>query len=107
MGITMIVGRQSQLLSEAVYRQIGVALEAGKEKLYLMVPEQFTLGAEEALIKANRLAGLLNVEVLSPKRLGNRILQETGALTKSYMDSHGKDMLLQKTLGDIQEQLTI
>lgn len=107
MGITMIVGRQSQLLSEAVYRQIGVALEAGKEKLYLMVPEQFTLGAEEALIKANRLAGLLNVEVLSPKRLGNRILQETGGLTKTYMDSHGKNMLLQKTLGDIQEQLTI
>jgi ATP-dependent helicase/nuclease subunit B len=107
MGITMIVGRQSQVLSEAVYHQIGVALEAGKEKLYLMVPEQFTLGAEEALIKANGLAGLLNVEVLSPKRLGNRVLQETGGLTKTYMDSHGKNMLLQKTLGDIQEQLTI
>lgn len=107
MGITMIVGRQSQFLSEAVYHQIGAALDAGKEKLYLMVPEQFTLGAEEALIKANRLSGLLNVEVLSPKRLGNRVLQETGGLTKTYMDSHGKNMLLQKTLGDVQEQLTI
>lgn len=107
MGITMIVGRQSQVLSEAVYQQIGAALDAGKEKLYLMVPEQFTLGAEEALIKYNHLAGLLDVEVLSPKRLGNRVLQETGGLTKTYMDSHGKNMLLQKTLGDIQEQLTI
>jgi ATP-dependent helicase/nuclease subunit B len=107
MGITMIVGRQSQVLSEAVYHQIGAALDAGKEKLYLMVPEQFTLGAEEAVIKANGLAGLLNVEVLSPKRLGSRVLQETGGLTKTYMDSHGKNMLLQKTLGDIQEQLTI
>lgn len=107
MGITMIVGRQSQRLSEEVYRQIGAALDAGKEKLYLVVPEQFTLGAEEALIKANRLSGLLNVEVLSPKRLENRVLQETGGLTKTYMDSHGKNMLLQKTLGDIQEQLTI
>jgi hypothetical protein len=36
MGITMIVGRQSQVLSEAVYHQIGAALDAGKEKLYLM-----------------------------------------------------------------------
>lgn len=107
MGITMIVGRQSQRLSEEVYRQIGAALDAGKEKLYLVVPEQFTLGAEEALIKANRLSGLLDVEVLSPKRLENRVLQETGGLTKTYMDSHGKNMLLQKTLGDIQEQLTI
>ncbi|TYC85876.1 hypothetical protein FXB42_08390 [Acetobacterium wieringae] len=107
MGITMIVDRQSQRLSEEVYRQIGAALDAGKEKLYLVVPEQFTLGAEEALIKANRLSGLLDVEVLSPKRLENRVLQETGGLTKTYMDSHGKNMLLQKTLGDIQEQLTI
>lgn len=107
MGITMIIGRQSPVLSETVYRQIGEALAAGKEKLILMVPEQFTLGAEEALIKANHLAGLLNVEVLSPKRLGNRVLQETGGLTKTYMDTHGKNMLLQKTLGDIQEQLTI
>ena len=107
MGITMITGRQSQLLSETVYRQIGEALASGKEKLFLMVPEQFTLGAEEALIAANNLPGLLNVEVLSPKRLGNRVLQETGGLTKTYMDTHGKNMLLQKTLGDIQEQLTI
>ncbi len=107
MGITMIVGRQSQVLSETVYHQIGAALDAGKEKLYLMVPEQFTLGAEEALMKSNRLVGLLDVEVLSPKRLGNRVLQETGGLAKTYMDSHGKNMLLQKTMGDIQEQLTI
>ncbi len=107
MGITMIVGRQSQLLSEAVYQQIGAALKTGKENLYLMVPEQFTLGAEEALIRANGLAGLLNVEVLSPKRLGNRVLQETGGLTKTFMDSHGKNMLLQKTLSDIQGELTI
>lgn len=107
MGITIITGRQSQTLSQTVYQEIGEALEAGKEKLYLMVPEQFTLGAEEALIKANHLNGLLNVEVLSPKRLGDRVLKETGGLTKTYMDAHGKNMLLQKTLGEIQEQLNI
>lgn len=107
MGITLIAGRQSQILSQTVYHQIGKALESGKEKVYLIVPEQFTLGAEEALIQANNFSGLLNVEVLSPKRLGVRVLQETGGLTKTYMDTHGKNMLLQKTLGEIQEELTI
>ncbi|MBC3887296.1 hypothetical protein GH810_03105 [Acetobacterium paludosum] len=107
MGITIITGRRSQTLSQTVYHEIGKALEAGKEKLYLIVPEQFTLGAEEALIKANNLNGLLNVEVLSPNRLGDRVLKETGGLTKTYMDEHGKNMLLQKTLGEIQEELTI
>jgi ATP-dependent helicase/nuclease subunit B len=107
MGITVITGRQSQLLSQRVYYQIGMALKFGKEKLYLLVPEQFTLGAEEALIKANLLPGLFNVEVLSPKRLGTRVLQETGGLTKIFVDVHGKNMLLQKTLGDLQNDLTI
>lgn len=107
MGITIITGRQSQELSRHVYAEIGKALAAGKEKLYLMVPEQFTLGAEEALIQANGLPGLLNVEVLSPRRLGDRVLKETGGLTRTYMDAHGKKMLLQKTLGEIQEELGI
>ena len=36
MGITIITGRQSQELSRYVYAEIGKALAAGKEKLYLM-----------------------------------------------------------------------
>ncbi|KNZ42461.1 PD-(D/E)XK nuclease family protein [Acetobacterium bakii] len=107
MGLKIIAGRRSQVLSQTVYREIGEALRNGKENLFLIVPEQFTLGAEAALIEANNLKGLLGAEVLSPKRLGDRVLRETGGLTKTFMDVHGKNMLLQKTLGEIQEDLTI
>ncbi|MBK5243559.1 MAG: exodeoxyribonuclease V subunit gamma [Eubacteriaceae bacterium] len=107
MGIKIIVGRRSQFLSQTVYKEIGDAISSGEENLFLIVPEQYTLGAEDALIKANDLKGLLGAEVLSPKRLGDRVLGVTGGLTKTFMDTHGKNMLLQKTLGEIQEDLTI
>jgi len=107
MGIKIIAGRRSQFLSQTVYQEIGNAIKRGEENLFLIVPEQYTLGAEDALIKANDLKGLLGAEVLSPKRLGDRVLGVTGGLIKTFMDSHGKNMLLQKTLGEIQEDLTI
>src|SRR5665647_1743977 len=96
MGIKIIAGRRSQFLSQTVYQEIGNAIKRGEENLFLIVPEQYTLGAEDALIKANDLKGLLGAEVLSPKRLGNRVLGVTGGLIKTFMDSHGKNMLLQK-----------
>jgi len=107
MGIKIIAGRRSEFLSQTVYKEIGAAIKRGEENLFLIVPEQYTLGAEAALIKANDLRGLLGAEVLSPKRLGDRVLRATGGLTKTFMDTHGKNMLLQKTLGEIQEDLTI
>jgi|LGVE01.1.fsa_nt_gb ATP-dependent helicase/nuclease subunit B len=107
MGINIIVNRSSQNLSQFVYREIGNRLDQGRENMFLIVPEQYTLGAEDALIKANHLNGLLGVEVLSPKRLGDRVLRDTGGSIKTYMDCHGKNMLLQKTLAEIQNELTI
>lgn len=107
MGIKIIAGRRSQFLSQTVYKEIGDAIKRDEENLFLIVPEQYTLGAEDALIKANDLKGLLGAEVLSPNRLGDRVLRATGGLTKTFMDTHGKNMLLQKTLGEIQENLTI
>ncbi|MGV8906815.1 MAG: PD-(D/E)XK nuclease family protein [Acetobacterium sp.] len=107
MGIKVIAGRRSQYLSQTVYKEIGAAIKRGEENLFLIVPEQFTLGAEAALIQANDLKGLLGAEVLSLKRLGDRVLRATGGLNKTFMDTHGKNMLLQKTLGEIREELTI
>ncbi|MGL4607100.1 MAG: PD-(D/E)XK nuclease family protein [Eubacteriaceae bacterium] len=107
MGINIITGRQSQVLSSIIYNEIGKTLKKGKDGLFLIVPEQYTLGAEEALIQTQNLKGLLGVEVLSIKRLGNRILHETGGLTKTFMDAHGKSMLLQKTFNEIQKELTV
>ncbi len=105
MGLRIISGRRSMALSQWVYDQIGQDLAKQEEHLYLMVPEQFTLGAEAQLMAYNDLKGLLGVEVVSPKRLGIRVLKETGGLNKSHMDRHGRNILLQKAMTQVQDQL--
>lgn len=107
MGLKIISGRRSGQLSQGIYQAIGEKLKENEDNLYLLVPEQFTLGAEAGLIKENKLKGLLGVEVLSPKRLGIRVLKESGGLNKMHMDRHGRNILLQKALVEVQEELTI
>ncbi|WKY47019.1 PD-(D/E)XK nuclease family protein [Eubacteriaceae bacterium ES3] len=105
MGLKIMTGRQSMQISQAVYQDIKKARENGLENLYLLVPEQFTLGAETALIEALGQEGLSDIEVLSPKRLGLRVLKETGGLNIKVLDQHGRNMLLQKAMTLVQENL--
>lgn len=107
MGLRMITGRHAMALSESIYQEIADDLASQEEQLYLLVPEQFTLGAEAQLIEYNALKGLLGVEVVSPKRLGIRILKESGGLNKIHMDRHGRNILLQKAMTQVQDQLSL
>ena len=110
MRIRVIVGREGRLhinLSDYIYEVIGARLQRGRSKMYLLVPEQFTLGAERELMAYNRLPGLLGADVLSFKRLEYRILSEVGGIAKTFVDEHGKQMLLQKSIREVQKDLSV
>jgi ATP-dependent helicase/nuclease subunit B len=107
MGLKIMTGRRSAQLSQAVYQAIETAQAQGQDNLFLIVPEQFTLGAERALIEAIGQKGLSGLEVLSPKRLGVRVLKETGGLTIKVLDQHGRNMLLHKAMSQVQEKLVM
>lgn len=110
MRIRVIVGREGRLhinKSDYIYEEIGARLQRGRSKMYLLVPEQFTLGAERELMAYNRLPGLLGADVLSFKRLEYRILSEVGGIAKTFVDEHGKQMLLQKSIREVQKDLSV
>ena len=110
MRIRVIIGREGRLhinKSDYIYEEIGARLQRGRSKMYLLVPEQFTLGAERELMAYNRLPGLLGADVLSFKRLEYRILSEVGGIAKTFVDEHGKQMLLQKSIREVQKDLTV
>ena len=74
MRIRVIVGREGRLhinKSDYIYEEIGARLQRGRSKMYLVVPEQFTLGAERELMAYNRLPGLLGADVLSARGSGD------------------------------------
>ncbi|MEG2417387.1 MAG: hypothetical protein RSB35_00645, partial [Eubacterium sp.] len=90
-----------------VYDDIKEATLAGKERLILLVPEQYTLGAEQTLMAHLNKPGLMGVEVLSLGRLATRVFQEVGGITRTVVDDHGRRMLLAKSLGKVKSGLTL
>ncbi len=47
----------------------------------VIVPEQYTLHAEEEIMNNLKVEGLLNIDVLSFNRFSNRVINETGGLS--------------------------
>ena len=48
------------------------------QRIILLVPDQYTLEAEQQAFRHLQVRGLMNVEVLSMSRLGSRLLSELG-----------------------------
>ncbi len=75
-------------------------------RVILLVPEQYTLQAEREIISGLRLPGLLDVEVLSPRRLTRKIRECGGHGALAPLDASGRSMAIAQALTITQEELT-
>lgn len=107
MKINYITGRAGSGKSFYIYKQIKEKLINGEEKNILIVPEQFTLQAEIDLINKMNLDGLVNVQVLSFKRLAFRIMSEVGGIKKNLITDIGKIMTYRKIFEENKSKLNI
>ncbi|MSS20576.1 PD-(D/E)XK nuclease family protein [Pseudoramibacter porci] len=99
--LRIIAGRYDKrrpTMTQLVDREIAARLKNTDAPILLIVPEQFTLGAEQALIREGGLKGLLGVDVLSLKRLAARVFEETGQPKGQAVDEHGRQMLLTRAV---------
>lgn len=78
-----------------------------KGKTVLLVPDQFTLQAERNAFAYLGVNGLIDVEALSPSRLGERILAEVGGEKSTYLDKYGRHMILTKILKEEKNELGV
>ncbi|NLM03418.1 MAG: helicase-exonuclease AddAB subunit AddB [Clostridiales bacterium] len=108
MGITYITGRAGVGKSFYAMSQIRQKLDKEEEHpLILIVPEQFTLQAERDLIEKQGLEGIMRAQVLSFTRLGYKVFNEVGGLTKTPINEIGKNMIIKKILETCQSDLKI
>src|SRR5665647_2950393 len=108
MTIRYIMGRAGAGVDQRAIEEIGTALKQGGEKrLFLLVPEQYTLQAERNLIEQLQLPGIMQVEVLSFNRLAYRVLAEVGGRTRVLINEQGKNMVLKKVINEVARNLTI
>lgn len=104
MQLTCICGRagsgKSRFLAQVTQR----ALAQGR-RVYLLVPDQYTLQAERELMAQLQAPGLLQVEVLSFTRLCQRVLEHCGCPSTAVLDARGRAMAVSGVLIEQQHAL--
>ncbi len=108
--LKLYYGRESVDKERFMFDRIGEALPslgkgAGPSRIFLLVPDQYTLQAERNAIAHLKVKGLMDLEVLSFSRLAGRILAETGGSRRTPVDKHGRHMLLVKIMKAHEEEL--
>ena len=99
-----IWGARAGQTQSRLFEEIRQCREAG-QRVLLLVPEQYTLQAERELLEQLNLPGLLDLDVLSPRRLGRRIRESAGHSPKAALDESGRRMALAQALSLKQEEL--
>lgn len=108
MTIRYIIGRAGSGTDRLAIEEIGRELNKDSEqRLFLLVPEQYTLQTERNLISQLNLPGIIRAEVLSFNRLLYRVLNETGGMSKVLINEQGRNMVIKKVINEVARDLTV
>ena len=84
----------------------GKIKESHKETL-VIVPDQYTLVAEQQAMSRMNTDVLLDVEISAISKFGSNVLEETGRSPQTYIDEYGRYMLLYKILSEHKDKLEV
>lgn len=77
MSIRLIYGRAGTGKSEFILKEIKENLQNNlTQKIYIIVPEQFSYATEKRLLETLDVEAVVNAEVISFKRLAHRVFSE-------------------------------
>ena len=103
--LTVLMGRAKTGKSDTVLRRIAELGDSGQQ--ILLVPEHASHQAEVDLCRACGRTASRHAEVLSFRRLSDRVLAITGGIAQVTLDAGGKLLTLQKALMEVMPSLTV
>ena len=101
--LRLFAGRENIDKERFIY---GSVKEHGGET-FVLVPDQYTLVAEEQALKYLGSECLFDVEIISMNRLGLRVLTEQGKESVRMLDKYGRFMLLSMLIREHAEDFEI
>ncbi|MEQ8154180.1 MAG: helicase-exonuclease AddAB subunit AddB [Clostridiaceae bacterium] len=108
MGIKFVYGRAGAGKSYYCLQSIKKRIDEGKEgKFILIVPEQFTFRTENSLLRYASEKALLKTEVLSFKRMADRVFSDCGGAAAAKLNDSGRSMIIHKVLQESEKDLKI
>ena len=97
MALQLILGGSGYGKSTFLYEEIIRKSTASQDtSFYVIVPEQYTMQTEKDIIMHHPGKGIMNIDVLSFRRLAYRVMEETGAKQLPLLDDIGKKLVLGK-----------
>ncbi len=87
-----------------IYRRSAADAENGKS-VFILVPEQYSLYAEQELIESLGLSAQSRIQILTFSRLSNMIFSKLGPLRTRYIDKAGKYLVACRAMQNCRDSL--
>lgn len=108
MAVQLIIGSSGSGKTTYLFQKIVEEAKANRDKNYLViVPEQFTLHTQQTLVELSDGKAIMNIDVLSFKRLAFRVFEETGIQNLQILEETGKNLVLRKIAQEKEKELTV
>lgn len=108
MSLRIIYGRAGSGKSSFCLEDIKNKLQKSPQIQHIIiVPEQFSLQAEQRLVRMLGASGINGVEVLSFRRLAHRVFSTAGGAVHSHINSAGRSMLLHRAIDKHRDELRV
>ena len=105
MATVKIVPGRSGCVWPRVLRTVRESRQEGR-LLILYVPEQYTLQAERDLITGLSLPGLLDIQVISPRKLRQQVRERMGSGARKPLNEFGRAMAVHRVMSENAKDLT-
>ena len=108
MALQFILGASGTGKTTYLYETVTrLAAEHPETTYYFIVPEQFTLATQKALVQHNPAGGIFNIDVLSLARLAHKVFEELGREQRKVLKDIGKSMVIKRVLSECRESLSL
>lgn len=108
MSLQFIIGNSGNGKTEYLFNRIVAEAKANPRGNYLViVPEQFTMQTQRKLVDLSGNKAIMNIDVLSFKRLAYRVFDELGISTLEVLEETGKNLVLRKIAQDKADKLGV
>lgn len=104
MKTVRIIGDRNGRIWPLVLRSVEESRKAGR-RVILYVPEQATLQAERDLITGLKLPGLLDIQVISPRKLKQQVKERMGGSARRALNEAGRAMAIHRVMTEKAEEL--
>ncbi|MCC8104226.1 MAG: exodeoxyribonuclease V subunit gamma [Clostridiales bacterium] len=108
MSLQFIFGNSGSGKSHFLYQTLIEESRFHPERSFLViVPEQFTMQTQRDLVMLHPDGGIMNIDVLSFRRLAHRVFEEVGADRRTILTETGKNLMLRRVAEQQKDRLKV